>query len=335
VSEYAKSGVNINAKMALIGHIKDAVHSTHTPNVLAGVGAFGGLFRAGGQGWPEFPVLVASTDGVGTKTMLAAQAGRYRGLGHDIVNHSINDILCQGARPLFFMDYIASNRLDQAVVAEIIEGIAEACKAADCVLLGGETAEMPGVYQPGQLDLAGTIVGVASEPDLLPSKNIKPGDVLIGLPSSGPHTNGYSLIRRVFDGVSLDTEFEGVGSLGDALLAPHRSYLDLVQQIKATIPLKALAHITGGGFFDNIPRVLPAGIGVEIQTASWTVPPLFQLIQPRGEISRDEMYHVFNMGIGMVAIVDADTLNQAQTELREHEIKIIGRVIEGEGVRLI
>src|SRR5258707_4098215 len=335
MSEYAKAGVNTDSKMALIDRIKGAVATTHNANVLAGVGSFGGLFRANGADWPENAVLVASTDGVGTKTMLAAQTGHYRGLGHDIVNHSINDILCQGARPLFFMDYIASSELDQAVVAEIIVGIAEACKAADCVLLGGETAEMPGVYQPGHLDLAGTIVGVASEPDLLPSKDIKPGDVLIGLPSSGPHTNGYSLIRRVFEGVPLDTEFEGVGSLRDALLLPHRSYLDLVQQIKATIPLKALAHITGGGFFDNIPRVLPSGIGVEIETNSWNVPPLFQLIQQRGEISRDEMYHVFNMGIGMVGIVDANTLNQAQTGLREHEIKIIGRGIEGEGVRLI
>jgi phosphoribosylformylglycinamidine cyclo-ligase len=331
MSEYAKSGVNIDTKMALIDRIKGAVATTHNANVLAGVGSFGGLFRANGADWPESAVLVASTDGVGTKTMLAAQIGRYRGLGHDIVNHSVNDILCQGARPLFFMDYIASSKLDPAVIAEIIGGIAEACKAAGCALLGGETAEMPGVYQPGHLDLVGTIVGVASQADLLPKTDLHPGDIVFGLSSSGPHTNGYSLIRRVFEGVPLDSNFEGVGTLGDAILAPHRSYLDDIARIRSAAPIKALAHITGGGFYDNIPRVLPDGIGVEIDKSSWQVPALFKLIAERGDVADEEMYRVFNMGIGMIIVTAAA---DAQS-LESLGALPIGRVVAGKGVRLI
>jgi phosphoribosylformylglycinamidine cyclo-ligase len=276
-------------------------------------------------------VLVASTDGVGTKTMLAAQTGNYRGLGHDIVNHSVNDILCQGARPLFFMDYIASSKLDTAVIAEIIGGIAEACQAAGCALLGGETAEMPGVYQPGHLDLVGTIVGVASQNDLLPKTDIHSGDVVFGLPSSGPHTNGYSLIRRVFADVALDTPFDGIGPIGEAVLAPHRSYLDDVKRIRTAAPIKALAHITGGGFYDNIPRILPDGVGVEIDKATWQVPALFTLIAERGDVADEEMYRVFNMGIGMVIIADQD----AAAKLDALRIARIGRVVDGKGVRLV
>jgi phosphoribosylformylglycinamidine cyclo-ligase len=331
MSEYAKSGVNIDTKMALIDRIKGAVATTHNANVLAGVGSFGGLFRANGDGWPENAVLVASTDGVGTKTMLAAQTGNYRGLGHDIVNHSVNDILCQGARPLFFMDYIASSKLDTVVIAQIIGGIAEACQAAGCALLGGETAEMPGVYQPGHLDLVGTIVGVAAQNDLLPKTEIHPGDVVFGLPSSGPHTNGYSLIRRVFADVPLDTTFDGIGPIGEAVLAPHRSYLEDVKRIRTAAPIKALAHITGGGFYDNIPRILPDGVGVEIDKATWQVPALFTLIAERGDVADEEMYRVFNMGIGMVIIADQD----AAAKLDALRIARIGRVVDGKGVRLV
>jgi phosphoribosylaminoimidazole synthetase len=331
LSEYAKSGVDINAKMALIDRIKGAVQATHGPSVLAGVGSFGGMFRAGGDSWPANPILVASTDGVGTKTMLAAQMGRYRDLGQDIVNHCINDILCQGARPLFFMDYIASSKLDQTVVTKLIEGMAEACKLTGCALLGGETAEMPGVYQSGHLDLVGTIIGIANEPDLLPTKDIGPGDRLFGLPSSGPHTNGYSLIRRVFENVPLNTEFEGIGPLGDALLAPHRSYLDDIARIRQAIPVKGLVHITGGGFIDNIPRILPEGMGVEIDKHAWNVPPLFTLISENGAVSDDEMYHVFNMGIGMVLIVEAATeFDPATLGL----IGPIGHVTDHKGVEI-
>lgn len=331
MSEYAKSGVDINAKMALIDRIKGAVQTTHGPSVLAGVGSFGGLFRTSGDSWPANPVLVASTDGVGTKTMLATSTGRYRGLGHDIVNHCVNDILCQGARPLFFMDYIASSKLDQAVVAELIEGVAEACKLAGCALLGGETAEMPGVYQSGHLDLVGTIVGVVDEAFLLPRKDIVPGDRLYGLPSSGAHTNGYSLIRRVFEDVPLNTAFEGIGPLGDALLASHRSYLDDIIRLRQTVPIKGLAHITGGGFFDNIPRILSEGMGVEINKDSWNVPPLFKLIAERGDVSDNEMYHVFNMGIGMVVVVEAS----AQFDLASLGlIGPIGSVTDRKGVEL-
>lgn len=333
MSQYAKSGVNIAAKMAIIDRIKGAVHSTHGPEVLAGVGAFGGLFAATGSGWPDDAVLVGSTDGIGTKTMLAAQAGRYRGLGQDIVNHCINDILCQGARPLFFMDYVASSQLDSNLIADIIEGMAEACSAAGCALLGGETAEMPGVYAPGHFDVVGTIVGVVGKRDLLPLPSIQPGDVLFALPSSGPHTNGYSLIRRIFKDIPLDAEYEEIGAIGDALLAPHRSYLDVITTLRQSVPIKGLAHITGGGFYDNIPRMLPDGTGVEIERGSWNIPALFEVIQELGQVSDAEMYHVFNMGVGMVIAVspqDAKSIRPSEFGLYPQPI---GRVIEGKGVQ--
>ena len=317
-SQYTKAGVNIDAKMDIISRIKSAVDSTHGPQVLAGVGAFGGLFQAGDS------ILVGSTDGIGTKTMIAAQAGRYHGLGQDIVNHCVNDILCQGARPLFFLDYVASSQLDPAVIVQLVEGIAEACRAANCALLGGETAEMPGVYQPGQLDVAGTIIGTVDPGQLLPTDDIHPGDVLIGFESSGAHTNGYSLIRHAFEGISLDTQFEGVGVLADALLAPHHSYLPKIAALRTKTRLKALAHITGGGFYDNIPRILPAGVGVEIDSKAWTVPPLFKLIQAKAGVTDSEMYRVFNMGIGMVAILSPDQVPAGS--------RIIGQVVSGEGV---
>jgi phosphoribosylformylglycinamidine cyclo-ligase len=335
MSQYAKSGVNIAAKMAIIDRIKGAVHSTHGPAVLAGVGAFGGLFAASGPGWPDDAVLVGSTDGIGTKTMLAAQAGRYRGLGQDIVNHCINDILCQGARPLFFMDYVASSHLEPNLIADIIEGMAQACSAAGCALLGGETAEMPGVYAPGHFDVVGTIIGVVSKQDLLPLPTIQPGDVLFALPSSGPHTNGYSLIRRIFREITLDTDYEEIGAIGDALLAPHRSYLDVITRLRQAVPIKGLAHITGGGFYDNIPRVLPEGTGVEIERRSWNVPALFHLIQELGQVNEAEMYHVYNMGVGMIIVVSPEAAKSIQPADYGMYPQPVGRVVEGKGVQLI
>ncbi len=331
-SKYAASGVSIDAGNRAVELMKEAVRSTYGPQVLAGIGAFGGLFDASALKQMKHPVLVASTDGVGTKVKLAAATGRYRSIGQDIVNHCINDILVQGARPLFFLDYFATARLSPAVVTEVVAGMAEACHAAKMALLGGETAEMPGVYAEGEFDVAGTIVGVVEREAILPRPEIRPGDVLIGLRSSGPHTNGYSLIRSIFAGVPLETVFPELGvPLAEALLAPHRSYLDLLWPLlQSPVPLvKALVHITGGGFFENIPRVLPPEMGAIVRRGSWPVPPLFTLIQRRGQVDLLEMHRVFNMGIGMVIIAAPENVQVVQEALSE-ETWIIGEVVSGE-----
>jgi phosphoribosylamine--glycine ligase/phosphoribosylaminoimidazole synthetase len=324
-SAYAAAGVNIDAGNQAVALMKAAVHSTYTPAVLGSHGGFGGLFDAAPLQQMRQPVLVASTDGVGTKVKLAAAAGRYRGIGHDIVNHCIDDILVQGARPLFFMDYVASAALEPAMVAEIVTGMAEACRAAGCVLLGGETAEMPGVYAAGAFDVAGTIVGVAERAKLLPRTDLAAGDVLIGLASSGPHTNGFSLIRKIFADAPLDVMEPALGvTLADALLAPHRPYLNLLQPHLDQV--KALAHLTGGGFYDNIPRVLPAHLAAVIDPTAWHVPPIFRLIQQRGQIADAEMMHVFNMGIGMVAMVDPAQVAAFQAAIPE-KTWVLGRLV--------
>ncbi|GAB4559447.1 MAG: phosphoribosylformylglycinamidine cyclo-ligase [Anaerolineales bacterium] len=310
--------------------MKSAVRATYTPAVLAGIGSFGGLFDASALKQMQNPVLVASTDGVGTKVKLAAAAGRYRGIGHDIVNHCIDDILVQGARPLFFMDYFATSKLNPEQTAEVVTGMAEACQQAGMALLGGETAEMPGVYQPGEFDVAGTIVGVLEQEQILPRvSELKAGDVLMGLTSSGPHTNGYSLLRKVFADTPLETVFPELGiSLADALLAPHRSYLNVLHSVINHPHLKALAHLTGGGFVENIPRVLPETLDAVIHLGSWPLPPLWELIQRKGNISTEEMYRVFNMGIGMVAIVDKQAVPVFQQQIPE-ETFVIGELVPG------
>ncbi len=330
-SAYASAGVDINAGNQAVKLMSAAVRSTYTPAVLAGIGAFGGLFDAGALKSMQQPVLVASTDGVGTKVKLAATIGRYQGIGQDIVNHCIDDILVQGALPLFFLDYFATSRLSPEMVAEIVSGIAEACRESGCVLLGGETAEMPGVYVPGEFDLAGTVVGMVERSDILPRHNLQPGDLLIGLRSASPHTNGYSLLRKVFEGVALDTIFPELGlPLADVLLAPHRSYLPVLKDVlrNPAHPIKALVHITGGGFVENIPRVLPEGLGATIHTGSWPVPPLYPLAQLRGNIPALEMYRVFNMGIGMLAIVAPAAAKDFQHSLAE-ESWVIGELVRG------
>jgi phosphoribosylformylglycinamidine cyclo-ligase/phosphoribosylamine--glycine ligase/phosphoribosylformylglycinamidine cyclo-ligase len=279
------------------------------------------------------PVLVASTDGVGTKVKLAAQTGRYAGIGQDIVNHCINDILVQGAVPLFFLDYFATSRLQPQVVAQIVQGMAQACREAGCAILGGETAEMPGVYAPGEFDVAGTIVGVVDRQDMLPREDIKAGDVLVGLRSSGAHTNGFTLIRKVFGQDLMNDEMVAPGlSLADALLAPHRSYLSVLKSLLGDEShlIKALVHITGGGFLENIPRVLPPGLDAVIHRQSWSIPPLFQLIQSRGQIAWEEMYQVFNMGIGMIAIVSREDVHEWIHSLPE-EAWLIGELVAGDG----
>jgi phosphoribosylformylglycinamidine cyclo-ligase len=309
-----------------------AVKATYNENVLAGIGAFGGLYDAQLLKKYRHPVLVASTDGVGTKVKLAAQAGRYRGIGMDIVNHCINDILVQGARPLFFLDYFATASLQPEVTAEIVEGIADACRDAGCVLLGGETAEMPGVYAAGEFDVAGTIVGVLEREKILPRGDLQAGDVLIGLRSNGPHTNGYSLIRKVFEGVDLNTIYPELGvSLADALLVPHRSYLSILRPLLASrrCPIKAMAHLTGGGFIENIPRILPEGLGAVVHRGTWPIPPLFELIEARGRILNDEMLRVFNIGIGMVIIAAPGNVAFIRRALDE-ECWVIGELVRGE-----
>jgi phosphoribosylformylglycinamidine cyclo-ligase len=326
-SDYAASGVDIDAGNKAVDLMKAAVKSTYGPEVLMGIGAFGGLFDGSVLKSMQSPVLVASTDGVGTKVKLAARSGRFRSIGHDIVNHCIDDILVQGARPLFFLDYYATAKLTPETCAEVVTGISEACQEAGCALLGGETAEMPGVYMPDEFDLAGTIVGVVERERILPRPDLHPGDVLVGLASSGPHTNGYSLIRKIFENTPLETVFPELGqSLADSLLAPHRSYLNLLHSHLGLV--KGLAHLTGGGFIENIPRVLPENVDALIDRGTWTVPPLFRLIQEQGEVDPEEMFRVFNMGIGMVAIVDKKDVSALQRAIPEQTF-VIGELVEG------
>jgi len=284
---YAAAGVDIAAYERALERIRPLIAATHGQDVAAGVGPFAGLYALPGGGH-----LAASADGVGTKIKVAIAAGRHRGIGIDIVNHCVNDIATAGARPLFFLDYFATGQLDPDVFAQLVDGMSAACLAASCALLGGETAEMPGVYALGDYDLAGFIVGLVEGSE--PRAPIKAGDVLLGLPSNGLHTNGYSLARKVFEGVPLDNR------LADELLAPHTSYL----QDLRTIQWKGAAHITGGGILGNLPRCLPPGLGARLDRRSWEAPPIFDRIRKRGRVSDDEMWGTFNMGIGMILVVD-------------------------------
>jgi phosphoribosylformylglycinamidine synthase I len=335
---YAASGVDIAASDQALRLMKNAVRSTHGPEVLAGIGAFAGAFSAKALQKMHQPALVASTDGVGTKTLIAVQAGRFNTIGYDIVNHSINDLITQGARPLFFMDYLAVNKLEPEQAAQIVQSVADACREAGCALLGGETAEMPDVYLPGAFDLAGTIIGAVEQDEMINTASICPGDVLLGLPSNGLHTNGYSLVRRVFAPYTLDTVFPELGeSLADALLRPHRSYLHEIQQLRDYLAdrqrfIKGMAHITGGGFEGNISRILPAGTRAVIETEAWSVPPLFQLIARLGNVPKEELYHTFNMGVGMVLVLSPKSALEARCVLPN--LLTVGHITEGEGVVL-
>ncbi|MGB7539253.1 MAG: phosphoribosylformylglycinamidine cyclo-ligase [Anaerolineales bacterium] len=332
-SDYAAAGVDMDVKYRAVQMMTAAVKSTYTPEVLAGIGAFGGLFDASGiLREMRAPVLVGSTDGVGTKVKLAASTGRYASLGEDIVNHCVNDILVQGARPLFFLDYFASSKLNPVIIADVVGGMAKACREAGCALIGGETAEMPGVYQPGEFDVAGTIVGAVDRERILPRKDLRPGDVLIGIRSNGPHTNGYSLIRKIFESIPLETVLPSLGvPLADALLAPHRSYLPVLEPLLGAEPalIKALAHLTGGGWIENPIRVFPEGIGAEVKLGSWPVPPLFSVIQQKGEIHPAEMYRVFNMGIGMLVVAARENADRLRKAIPE-ETWIVGELVAGE-----
>lgn len=330
MSQYAAAGVDIDAATRAVEMMKASVRATHTPNVLADVGSFGGLFAL--TDLPANPVLVASTDGVGTKVKLASQVDRWGGIGHDIVNHCANDILVQGARPLFFLDYIATSKIVPEHVAAAVMGVADACRAIGCALLGGETAEMPGVYTPGAFDLAGTIVGVVGRAELLPrAEAMRAGDLLIGLPSVSPHTNGYSLIRKCIEGRDLSAPFDESGvPLIDALLLPHKAYVNEVAALRAGgVEVKGLAHITGGGFLDNVPRILPAGLAARIDRGSWDVPPLFRRLVEWSGIDNTEAYRVWNMGVGMVAVVAADAVDAVQAILPD--AIVMGELVATDG----
>ena len=335
-ASYAASGVDIAAAERAKALMKDAVRATHGPEVLAGMGAFAGMMDASSIQQMRKPALVASTDGVGTKTLIAAQAGRFDTIGYDLVYHSVNDLLTQGARPLFFMDYLAMGKLNALHAATIVRGVAEACQAVGCALLGGETAEMPDIYLSKAFDLAGTIVGVVERDSAIDGATINPGDVLLGLPSSGLHTNGYSMARHVFAPYALDTVFPELQEpLVDALLRPHRCYLSEIQVLQnhAGIAIKGIAHITGGSFVGNIARILPEGRQAVIQTRAWTAPPLFQLLGRLGHVERMELYQTLNMGIGMVLVFSVEAAEQARHILPE--LIPIGFIKEGNGVVLM
>jgi len=333
---YARAGVHLDTAREIVGRIAEAVRSTHGPEVLAGVGAFAGLYRADALQAMAEPVLVASTDGVGTKLKVAARMGRWETIGHDLVHHCVNDILVHGARPLFFLDYIAAARLDPEIVVRVVESIAAACRAVGCALVGGETAEMPGVYAPGELDVVGTIVGVVERGRIRDGRRIRPGDRVLALPSSGLHTNGYSLARQVLGDLDWESWMPELGaSIGEALLAPHRCYLEPIRALEeAGVEIKGLAHITGGGVFENLPRILPPGTAAVLRRGTWPEPPIFALIQRRGRVDPTEMFHVFNMGLGMIAVLDPEMAERALA-LRPADLFPVGEIVAGErGVRI-
>ncbi len=332
-SAYGASGVDIDAKMTALARAKKRIAQTYTSGVVGDFGSFGGLFKSPGKDH----LLVSSADGVGTKLKVAVRAGRHDTVGQDIVNHCVNDILVQGARPLFFLDYIGLGKIDQSVMAQLIEGLCKACRENDCALIGGETAELPDLYPNGEYDLVGTIIGAVEKKKLITGADIKPGDALIGLPSSGPHTNGYSLARAVvFRKAQLecDDTFPGTTqTVADVLLAVHRSYLKPVQALMKKVNVRGMAHITGGGFPDNLPRILPKKTNAVVDTSTWTPLPIFQFIQDAGNVHPDEMYRVFNMGIGYVIVVRPTDVNRALATLRSAGEKpvVIGHVEKGSG----
>ena len=334
-SAYAQAGVNIDVKMSAVGAIKQMVAATKTTNVIGGIGAFGGLHKVPAG---KDQILVASTDGVGTKLKVAAMMNRHDTVGQDIVNHCVNDILVQGAKPLFFMDYVGTAKVDPAVFKSVVSGLCKACKENKMALLGGETAEMPGLYPVGEYDLVGTIVGSVAKKDLVTGKSIRAGDVIIGLPSGGLQTNGFSLARRViFDlcQYSWQDKLPGTSqTFGEALLAVHKSFLRPVSALMSKIKINGMAHITGGGFPDNIPRVLPKSVNAEIDRSAWEVPTIFKFIQNQGKVDRDEMYRVFNMGIGFVVIIAKRDLVKATNILKaaHQPYSVIGVCRKGTGV---
>lgn len=339
---YRDAGVDIGEAQRALRSVLPSIQATYNDHVISGVGGFGGLFHANFPGY-DHPVLVSSIDGVGTKTKVAAMMGSFKGLGFDIVNHCVNDILCQGARPLYFLDYFGTSRLSGLAFEEVVCGIAEACAAVGAALIGGETAEMPGVYHDDEIDVVGAIVGVVDLERRLPKQKMNSGDAVIGLASDGLHTNGYSLARRALfeiGGLSTKDQMPGLShTIGEELLRPHRCYFHSVYPLLAEgLPIYAIAHITGGGLYDNVPRVVPADMQVTIERRSWSPLPIFRLIQEVGNISDADMFHSFNMGIGMILVCDREAapgvvqrLNAAgewaaiigETQAGPHDVQII------------
>jgi phosphoribosylformylglycinamidine cyclo-ligase len=332
---YAQAGVDVDLGNRLKGHIQSFVRQTHGPQVLGKIGGFGGLFRASFPGMRE-PVLVASMDGVGTKLKIAFAMDKHHTVGADLVNHCVDDIAVLGARPLFFLDYIGCERLEAHVFKQLLRGFSRACRAAGCALLGGETAQMPGMYRRGEYDLAGCIVGVVDRPKIIDGSKIKPGDVILGLSSNGLHTNGYSLARKIlFEKMRLKPSSPLPGStmtVGEELLRVHKNYQPLLAKVPRDV-IKGLAHITGGGLLDNLPRILPRNCDAVIATSSWRVPNLFQVLEKNGRVDAQEMYQVFNMGIGMAVIVEERNARKTTSTLKA---KRIGQIERGSGlVRLV
>jgi phosphoribosylformylglycinamidine cyclo-ligase len=332
---YRSAGVDIDAGNETVRRIKSLARSTFTSGVLSEIGSFGGLFRMDRDRFAD-PVLVSSADGVGTKLKLAFMTGRHDTVGADLVNHCVNDILVQGAEPLFFLDYLATGKLSPDVAEQVIAGVALGCRENGCALLGGETAEMPGFYADGEYDIAGFVVGVVDKPKLVDGRAIVPGDVLVGLPSTGLHTNGYSLARKIFFEMAQwkpDTFVKELNqTIGNALLATHRSYLPLVRPLLDAGYVKGLAHITGGGITENLPRVLPDGCAAEIDRRAWKLPSIFRLLQQHGRITDAEMFRAFNMGVGMIVVCSPrDVERVINTELRAGEPNAVrlGYVVSG------
>jgi len=331
---YRDAGVDIQAGNEVVERIKPAVARTLRPEVIGGLGGFGGLFKLDLDKYPD-PVLVSGTDGVGTKLRLAFQMNKHDSIGQDAVAMCVNDILVQGAEPLFFLDYLAVGKVEPGRVAEVVGGIARGCEMAGCALIGGETAEMPGFYAEDEYDIAGFSVGAVNRAQLIDGSKIQAGDVLIGLPSTGLHSNGYSLARKVFETYSFDTVFPELGEpLGEALLRPTRIYVKSILPLLPGGEILGMAHITGGGLTDNVPRVLPSGLGVRIDTSTWERPPIFTLLQRLGDVAWQEMYRTFNMGVGFVIIVrpeDEGSVRHKLSELGEQSF-VMGNVVLGEGV---
>ena len=331
---YSDAGVSIDAANAAVERIKGLARSTFNARTLSEIGSFGGMFDGAFPGMRE-PVLVASADGVGTKLKVAFMTGVHDTVGRDLVNHCTNDILVQGARPLFFLDYVATGSLSPDVIVSVVDGVARGCRENGCVLLGGETAEMPGFYAEGEYDVAGFIVGVVDRAKVIDGGRVSAGDVLLALPSAGLHTNGYSLARKLFfevAGYEVGTRLDALGeTVGEALLRPHLSYLRPLEGLLDTGAVKALAHITGGGLVENVPRVLPAGTAAEVKLGSWPVPPVFRLMQEIGNVSVAEMHRAFNMGVGMVVICSPADAAAVTTHLGNlgEKCHAIGRVTEG------
>lgn len=337
---YEASGVNLEAGYEVVSRIKKHVASTNRPGVMGNIGAFGGMFDLGSLGY-RHPILVSGTDGVGTKLKLAFEMDRHNTIGIDAVAMCVNDVLAQGARPLVFLDYVAVGKNHPATVEAIVSGVAEGCRQAECALVGGETAEMPGMYTEGEYDIAGFTVGAVEKDRLIDCSKVAVGDVLIGLHSSGVHSNGFSLVRKVIadNGLSLEKEYAEIPgrTLGDALLEPTRIYVKPVHKLLEEVDVHGIAHITGGGFDENIPRIFPGGQGAMITEGTWEIPGVFRLIEKYGNIPHREMFNIFNMGIGMVIAVAEEDAEKAMKVLEESGERptVIGRVVEGPGVDII